>query len=432
MRKILRKWSIVVSVIAMLAMVGLGAVVACGGGSDKKNNNFYPGGDSDGDSDASNDAGDGGDGDTDTDGDADLSDPKGPYMPNTMNIQYTYTRTDVDAGSITIPGGFVGTTDIGGKSYGRFQIGDTNATQPRYTEMWINHTDTSTWEFKGGEAYSSQIVINDPTQPLINGTLDNPMTINENMATGSPVAVDDTGTATIAGIQTDTHLTGTYSLLESSTSVTTGLGTIEGCKHFQGSFQLGGSNVPAVISALTMSGDVWYHPTYGLVSVTVHRAPFPDMGVSMTGSSDYADLPGGYRLVQKMGVVDGVSSTNLTLDTYDLHQAFDADKDTHAKMLLEIRYVDETLAKTSEQPGVSIEFGTVWGYFPATLEPSALSYFHPEENHAGGYQQWIAFVDQAAKNETTNGIAYHITVYANTVSSPVRVTARIIYKLYQP
>jgi len=44
-------------------------------------------------------------------------------------------------------------------------------------------------------------------------------------------------------------------------------------------------------------------------------------------------------------------------------------------------------------------------------------------------------VDQAAKNEPENGIAYHISVKPSEFSplaGDVRVTARIVYKLYQP
>jgi hypothetical protein len=40
-------------------------------------------------------------------------------------------------------------------------------------------------------------------------------------------------------------------------------------------------------------------------------------------------------------------------------------------------------------------------------------------------------VDQAAKNESENGIAYHVSAYYD-FDEPVRVTSRIVYQLYKP
>jgi hypothetical protein len=79
-----------------------------------------------------------------------------------------------------------------------------------------------------------------------------------------------------------------------------------------------------------------------------------------------------------------------------------------------------------------VEFGTVWGVYPYQLVESPVSLFHPEEN-GKGYKYWVGYVDQAAKNESSNGIAYHIGVnLPDYVSSPVRVTARILYHLWTP
>ena len=64
---------------------------------------------------------------------------------------------------------------------------------------------------------------------------------------------------------------------------------------------------------------------------------------------------------------------------------------------------------------------------------SPISLFHPSEN-GQGFTYWIAYVDQAAKNEAGgNGIAYHAGVtLPDFVSSPMRVSGRIVYHLVTP
>jgi hypothetical protein len=105
-------------------------------------------------------------------------------------------------------------------------------------------------------------------------------------------------------------------------------------------------------------------------------------------------------------------------------------------MLLELRYVDETKAKQTNVPEFvygNIEFGTTWGYFPHQLIASPVSLFHPEEN-GKGYTFFVAYVDQAAKNQQTNGITYHVkaTLPDYMYGSPMRATARIVYHLWHP
>jgi hypothetical protein len=123
---------------------------------------------------------------------------------------------------------------------------------------------------------------------------------------------------------------------------------------------------------------------------------------------------------------------NFSLSTYDVAQTHDADKDTHAKMLLELRWADADRAATTDQPLVTETFRTVFGVFPSLLVPSPVSLFHPEENGLG-YTFWVGYVDQAAKNEPINGISYAVDVsLPNSITHPVLVTARIHYARTSP
>ena len=137
--------------------------------------------------------------------------------------------------------------------------------------------------------------------------------------------------------------------------------------------------------------------------------------------------------IKGMGRISPESRT-FELDTYDRAGEFDADKTVHAKMLLELRWEDDAKAQTDEFPALfAPDFGTVIGYFPGSFVASPVSLFHPAEN-GRGFKYWYAYVDEAAKNEAgSNGIAYHAAVtLPDFVSSPMRVTGRIIYRLYKP
>jgi hypothetical protein len=121
---------------------------------------------------------------------------------------------------------------------------------------------------------------------------------------------------------------------------------------------------------------------------------------------------------------------SFDLSTYDVRGQFDADKDKHAKMLVEVRFMEDEKAKTADRPPIETDIGTVFGVYPHELIASPVSFFHAEEN-GKGFTFWIAYVDQAAKNESTNGISYHISATVPDYgSSPVRVTSRIVYNLY--
>jgi len=152
----------------------------------------------------------------------------------------------------------------------------------------------------------------------------------------------------------------------------------------------------------------------------------------MKGEDDCGDpLTPGYNAIQKVGLIQPGGET-FELSTYGCSGDFSADKMTHAKMLLELRFADEELAKTTTQPPVIVSFVTVFGYFPHQLVSSTVSIFHPEEN-GRGYTYWYALVDQAAKNVAgSDGISYGIEVApADYMTNAVRATARIRYMVIE-
>jgi hypothetical protein len=70
----------------------------------------------------------------------------------------------------------------------------------------------------------------------------------------------------------------------------------------------------------------------------------------------------------------------------------DADKDSHAKMLVELRWADDAMAKTDKRPSIDPVFGTDTGMYSATLEQAPVSFLHPEEN-GKGYVYWYYYVE---------------------------------------
>lgn len=262
-----------------------------------------------------------------------------------------------------------------------------------------------------------------------------PLVVDADPPVGVPVPVnyEITGYSPLTSMDYAATLTGTYTLVDTNASATTPLGTIRGCRHYSGEGSITGTGVPSILAGVPVTAELWYHESYGLVKYSI-----PELGLSgdLTGTWDDGDEAGGFNTIRKMGVIDG-PVREFRLDTYDVHGRLDADKRTHAKMLLELRWLDEERARTGPMPSypaVIIEFGTAsGGVFFADLVESPVSIFHPEEN-GNGFKYWIAFVDEAARNEPgDNGIAYHVRVTADTDITPaLRATARIYYKLYLP
>ncbi len=204
---------------------------------------------------------------------------------------------------------------------------------------------------------------------------------------------------------------------------------ITGCKHFTGS---------AVISGVKFSVDAWYRQGVGLVAGKVNWPPPNGVSINLLSTQDLGSAQAGFNTIESMTVISP-SNPNFKLDTYDVNNQFDADKYTHAQMLLEMRWVDDALAKQANptSPFLSgssnIEFGDVYGYFPFDLIASPVSILHPEEN-GKGYTYWIGYVSAADKYQSgPNGIEYHIYVkLPDYVSHALRVSARIHYHLVTP
>ena len=255
-------------------------------------------------------------------------------------------------------------------------------------------------------------------------TLAEPVEINvDEMETG------DTRDAVIelSALGQSLPLTVTYGPVEDDVTVMSAMGPVVGCRKFEvsGSFEMAG--VP--LSGTEIEGTGYVHPTLGLVG---WEAPELGIGLSMSGTANYGDATEGPNVIE---MTDILNETNLffSLHTYDRIGEFDADKDTHAKMLLEMRWADPDVATTHDAPDpmmASVTFGTLGGlyYFPHDLIESPVSIFFPEEN-GNGFRYWYAFVDQAAKNQDKNGISYSISVDKDSSLPDLRVTARIGYTI---
>lgn len=218
-----------------------------------------------------------------------------------------------------------------------------------------------------------------------------------------------------------------YGPVEDDVTLMSAMGPIVGCRKFdvEGSFEMAGLPLTGTL----IKGSGYYHPTLGLVG---WEAPDLGIGLSMSGTSNYGDATEGHNVIEKSDILTSTNSS-FRLDTYDRIDQFDADKDTHAKMLLELRWADPTVATTHDEPDglmAPITFGTLGGiyYFPHQLIESPVSIFFPEEN-GNDFRYWYAFVDQAAKNQDENGISYSITVDKDSTLPDLRVTARIGYTI---
>jgi hypothetical protein len=318
----------------------------------------------------------------------------------------------------------IGAKTIGGKTYERLAtLNVADSTQGG--EYWINENSDGTVDFAGFDLHSTLASVLLPPSSLV---LDTPVSVKLDAPLGQAQTVALSGTLTPAGSSTGTPLqaTGQYTLVEKDVVVQTDMGPVAGCSHYGGSASSASDAVPAVFRGLTVRADLWYHPSFGVVAFKA-----PDLGLEtrMKDSNDCGTPDAsGHVVIRKVAVVDTTQSS-FELSSYGCSGSFDADKNTHAKMLLELRWLDETKAKSTTQPTPSYQFQTVFGYFPSMILQSPVSILHPEEN-GNGFVYWIAYVDQAAKNEAgSNGISYGIRVTASG-TDPVRASARIYYKKY--
>jgi hypothetical protein len=322
----------------------------------------------------------------------------------------------------------VGEKAMGGSTYTRLTA--TNAADPSSgVEWWINEKPGESVTLAGWDGHSK---LADGIVPPGTVTLDKPVTVSLNPPLNVPQTVTSTATIQVPGDPTvhQGQATFNYALVEDNAAIETSMGTIYGCKHFSGSASATSDLLPAALAGVIVQGDVWYHPSYGVVAF---QSPLFGLGMEITDDADCSGPDSsGHVIVRKTATLD--SAHPFSVDTYDdCNQAFDADKDEHAQMLLELRWADDAKAKASAPdtlgPMLDIEFGTVWGVFLDSPAKTQVSAFHPEEN-GQGFNYLYAFVSQAAKNEASNGIAYHISVKVDPGASAIRATGRIYYKKY--
>jgi hypothetical protein len=357
----------------------------------------------------------------------------GPRTPTTkVNSTLTFSPGSLlGSASVAQSTAVVGQKTVNGASYDR--LATTRTDDPsKNGEYWIKDNSDNTVDF-AGYAHSSLV---GGIVPAASMTLTTPVKVNLDAPLNQAQTITASGTLapTDGTAPSPATITGQYTLVEKDATVATGVGPLSGCSHFTGQAASTSAGIPAAFQGQTIKADLYYHPSYGVVAFNT-----PDLGIgtAMTETSDCGSADSsGYKIIRKVGVVD--ATTSFKLDTYDCDgNQFAADMNTHAKMLLELRWVDETQAKTDLQPPSTVnfgpstvEFGVASGnIFGFTLAEAPASVFHPEEN-GKGFKYWYAYVSEADKNEDTasnHTTSYHISV--SSMSSAVRVTARIYYKV---
>ena len=262
------------------------------------------------------------------------------------------------------------------------------------------------------------------TTPWMTLVGDKPLVIDWGKPAGTTADVPAKGQLFIGGAPQVIDTAIQVKILEKGVTRDSPRGPITGCIHATGDGNIAG----------TFHFEVWFKPGVGVVDATATHPLLREARAGLLRTFHLGeDMGEGYRRATSGSVIGGAYPGRYTLDTASTAGKNDADKNTHAKMWLELRWADETRAKTPERPSVSTEFGTIFGTFPHQLVQSPVSLFHPEEN-GKGFVYWLARVDQAAKNELANPIAYHITVTAGLASpkSEVRADGQIRYKVLAP
>ena len=223
-------------------------------------------------------------------------------------------------------------------------------------------------------------------------------------------------------LEVDVSFEWTVKLEEEDVSISTPSGSYSGLRHYTGSGKISEGPLSEFLGDTEFTGEVYFSPTFGFP--VLYKVNGINFNGDLESVWDYGDPDEtGYRVMKKSAVINS-ENPSFELSTHDLKGNFDADPNQHAKMLLEIRYLDEDAAKNDPMPEINVEFGTVMGYFPSQLVESPFSIFFPEENE--GFKYFIAYVDQAAKGH--NGpISYRISVTGGESVKPLRVTARIYY-----
>ena len=346
---------------------------------------------------------------------------KGPYGSWSEHTTFNYTMKLSTGETVALPAKVVGEKTVADESFPVYQIGTAGSTQTVGGKAYIKKLDDSHFRFAGGLAYSKNTTT--PGSPYLSGEVNPPVDLNLD----PPLGVDQplTLTGTLEGLSPSVivSVSGSYKLISADESVTTGLGVIHHCRHF---------SAKATLLEKPLEGELWYHEQYGIVAAKV---PAYNLDASFAGTDDMGDpnAQSGTNTIRKAGVVSS-ASPRFNLDTYDRKGLFDADKMTHAQMLVELRWLDEALAKTETRPTPGLTFTSRggMGHFPSTIVLSPISFFHPEEN-GQGYVYWVGYVSQAQKNNPDKGgSSYGIAIGSADPNGAVRVTARIVYHLVDP
>lgn len=353
------------------------------------------------------------------------------YDPPADLSQWFYALKRDDGTTQTITARVAGTKTIGGQTYARLQIGrlPTMDKDPsaNYIEVWGQPQGTAV-VFAGGEIHNGSMTLPAGT-PDITLTINPPVTVETNLAVGAPQAITATGSLIIGDPATTQPVTGTQSgtvqLVAKGETVETGLGTQTNAAHYTGEVTVMGQKA---------SGELWTVSGTGVVKAVGAWPGLPGAvkGVSMGLAGTGGVVMDGDHTVASQESVLSAGNGKFSLDTYDLDGGIYADKNTHANMLLELRWADAEKAKSATPPPVSIEFGTTMGYFPSQQVDSPVSVLHPEEN-GKGYHFWTSLVNQAAKNEPGGPeTTYHIKATYTGGSDAVRATGQLNWHSLKP
>jgi len=353
-----------------------------------------------------------------------------PFTPAGKTTVFQYEITPVGQNPSTLTVRRVGETTFNGQTVEHYQGTYTVAAGTKTADVYG-------WDHGGGRIELAGFSV---TYPAGSGT-DYTVTLDEVVALDEaaiPVGVEQTrtisGTIQLGGappVSGSGHLR--FTKTSEDATVESRFGAVSGVHVFEGEGTIdsvGGTGLWDLVIGKPVRLEAWYHPTFGVLKV---EAPDFGLGTTLLGENDCGNPQASdSNTIQKVGVVS-MQTPAFELSSRDCSGEYDADKMRHAQMYLELRWADDTKAKTTDRPEVEVLFATGWGYFPFQLVQSPVSIFHPEENKQG-FTYWYAYVNEAAKNEPgENGILYRIKVtFPDYMTSPVRVTARIRYPIYRP
>ena len=369
-----------------------------------------------------------------------------------FNNRGTYSLTagtqDLRAGRVRI-----NDTTLGGVKYDLYkaalgvQVGQLlDTTSANATTIWANRLPDGSMKIAGGNDKGFLASILPPIVPGVNGStlvLDSPFTIKTKPALNTEQSSSATGklyNPANPGAPTNFNVDLKYTRDQENVTATTSMGAVEGCSHFSvTATPKGALAILANLANIAFTGEAWYHETFGLVA---YKCPALGLNAGMNGESDYGTATAGANAIRKVQVLDA-SHPVFELNTFDRAHKNDADKMSHAQMLLEFRWASDSLAKNGAEPsylaavtliatnnmlGYSFEDNR-FGWSPAPVS-SPVSIFHPEEN-GKGYKYWYIYINEAAKNEPgANNVSYLIRVSQGGFTPPaLRCSARIVYTI---